>query len=349
MTREPKLARSTPEAPGETRKEKPMPNARVIGTGHYLPEKIVTNFDLEEMMDTTDEWIRQRTGIHERRIAADNQAASDLAINAAKRALEDAGIDPAEIDYIILATCSPDHFFPSTACVVQQAIGAVNAGALDINAACSGFVYGLELAHCLIRAEAHKTILLIGTENLTMHVDWSDRNTAVLFADGAGAALLRATEGDHCVLATHIGADGDSKDILTVPAGGSREPVTPENINIANRTIYMNGRELYKRAVVRFVETVEKVLQKADITGESVDLFIPHQANTRIIFSASKRIGIPDDKIFINLDKTGNTSAASIPIAIDQARRSGRLKPGDVVLFAAFGAGLTWASALMRW
>ena len=326
-----------------------MLNARIIGTGHHLPDKVLTNFDLEKMMDTSDEWIRKRTGIHERHIASESEATSDMGIIAAEHALKDAGVEAGEVDYVLCATSSGDFVMPSTACIIQNRIGAKNAGALDINAACSGFVYALELANSLIQSGAHKTVLVIGAEKLSMYVDWTQRDTAVLFADGAGAALLRADEGDHGILATLVGSDGGAGDILGVPAGGSRQPLTPENIGEAKRFLQMNGRELYRRAVKTFVDAVEKVLEQSGHTGEDVDIFIPHQANTRIISSAAKRVGMPEEKVFINLDKTGNTSAASIPIAIDQAKAAGRLKSGDLVLFAAFGAGLTWAAALMRW
>ncbi|MCC6490043.1 MAG: ketoacyl-ACP synthase III [Candidatus Hydrogenedentes bacterium] len=326
-----------------------MLRSRIVGTGHYLPEKVLTNFDLEHMMETTDEWIRQRTGIFQRHVAADDEFVSDLASHAAKRAIADSGIDVGEIDFIICATLTPDFLMPSAACLIQDKIGACNAGACDLSAACSGFVYALQMADALIRAGVHKTILIIGAEEMTARLDWTKRDTAVLFGDGAGAVVVRGEDGERGVLTTYVGSDGSAADILSIPVGGSRYVLTPENINELDRGIRMNGRELYKRAVVAFEEATVRALEGAGISAADLDLFIPHQANKRIIESATDRIGLDREKIFLNLERVANTSAASIPIALDQARAEGRVKDNSLVLFAAFGAGLTWASAVVRW
>ncbi len=326
-----------------------MRHSKIVGTGHYLPERVVTNDDLSKMVDTNDEWIQQRTGICERHWASDDEAASDMAVCAANVALEDAGVSAEEIDFILCATVCADHYFPSTACIIQDRIGAGPIGASDLNAACSGFIYGLQMADALIRAGAHDTILLVGVEKLSVYIDFEKRDTAVLFGDGAGAVVLRAEEGEEGILSTYTGADGSAKEILWVPSGGSRTPITPENINDIERGMVMDGKALYKRAVASFVNSVENAMKNSGVSMEDIDLFIPHQANIRIIQSAATRLKFPEEKIFVNLDKTGNTSAASIPIALDQACRAGRVKKGDTILLAAFGAGLTWASAIIRW
>lgn len=324
-------------------------NARIVGTGHYLPERVLTNTDLEHLMDTTDEWIRQRTGILQRHIAADDEAASDLAAHASKRALEAASVSADEIDFIFCATLTPDYFMPSSACLVQHKLGAKRAGACDINAACSGFVYALQHADALVRAGVHRTILIAGSEIMTARLDWTKRDTAVLFGDGAGAVVVQAHNGDAGVLSTYTASDGGGYDILMVPAGGSAQVITPENINALNRGILMNGRELYKRAIHAFGDAVEQALRRANVSVGEIDIFVPHQANRRIIAAACERIGLPEQKVFLNLDQVANTSAASIPIALDQAYAQGRIRKGSLVLLAAFGAGLTWGSAVVRW
>lgn len=323
--------------------------ARIVGTGHYLPERVLTNNDLEHLMDTTDEWIRQRTGILQRHIAADDEAASDLAAHACKDAIAAAGINAEQVDFIVCATLTPDYFMPSSACLIQHKLGATRAGACDINAACSGFIYGLQHADALIRAGVHRTVVVVGSEIMTARLDWTKRDTAVLFGDGAGAVVLRGDAAGPGILSTYTASDGAGYDILMVPAGGSAQVITPENINALNRGIHMNGRELYKRAIHAFGDAVEQALRRADVTVDEIDLFVPHQANRRIIAAACERIGLPEEKVFLNLDQVANTSAASIPIALDQARAQGRLKDGDLVLLAAFGAGLTWGSAVIRW
>jgi len=326
-----------------------MIHARIIGTGHYLPKRLVTNDDLAKFVDTSDEWVRQRTGIEQRYFAAPEEAVSDMGTEAGKRALADAGVTPEEVDYIICATLTADFLMPSSACVIQHNLGACNAGASDLNAACSGFVYGLQHADALIRAGVHKTILVIGGEKLSDHLLWDKRDTAVLFGDGAGAAVLQARDGEHGVLSTYTRSDGSAAEILSVPSGGSRQPITPENVNTIERGVAMNGRELYKRSIAAFGDAIEVALHQTGLKVDEIDLFIPHQANKRIIDSAAKRVGLAEEKIYLNVMQVANTSAGSIPIAIDQARAEGKLKEGDTLLLAAFGGGLTWASAMIRW
>ena len=325
--------------------------ASIIGTGSYLPETVLTNFDLEKMVDTSDEWIRQRTGIAERRIAEDDIATSDLSVQAARLAIKKAQIDPLEIEMILVATVTPDTFFPSTACYVQKGIGAKNASAMDISAACAGFLYGLDLANGLIISGQYDTILVVGGEVFNKIVDWNDRNTCVLFGDGAGAAVVQSTEEPKGILASYIGSDGDyAADIslLGIPAGGSRMPVTSEAIDQNLNKIQMNGREVFKLGVRLMPEAAERALQKANVSVDDVDLLIPHQANLRIIEAVGQRLGVPREKVYINVDKYGNTSAATVIIALDEAIQDGRAKPGDLILLVTFGAGLTWGSTLLR-
>lgn len=324
--------------------------AAITGTGSYLPETVLTNFDLEKMVDTSDEWIRQRTGIVERRIAEDDIATSDLSAQAARLAIKKAQIDPLEIEMILVATVTPDTFFPSTACYVQKGIGAKNACAMDISAACAGFLYGLDLANGLIISEQYDTILVVGGEVFNNIVDWNDRNTCVLFGDGAGAAVVQATEEPKGILASYIGSDGDYADIdlLGIPAGGSRMPVTSEAIDQKLDKIQMNGREVFKLGVRLMPEAAQRALSKANLSVEDIDLLIPHQANLRIIEAVGDRLGVPREKVYINVDKYGNTSAATVIIALDEAIQDGRAKPGDLILLVTFGAGLTWGSTLLR-
>lgn len=324
--------------------------AAITGTGAYLPENILTNFELEKMVDTSDEWIRQRTGIVERRIAEDDIATSDLSIHAARLAIKRAQIDPLDIQMILVATVTPDTFFPSTACYVQKGIGAKNASAMDISAACAGFLYGLDLANGLIISGQYDTILVVGAEVFNNIVDWNDRNTCVLFGDGAGAAVVQATEEDRGIIASYIGSDGDYADIdlLGIPAGGSRMPVTPDAIDQSLNKIQMNGREVFKLGVRLMPEAAERALKKADVSVDDIDLLIPHQANLRIIEAVGQRLGVPREKVYVNVDKYGNTSAATVIIALDEAIRDGTAKPDDLVLLVTFGAGLTWGSTLLR-
>ncbi len=325
-------------------------NAAITGTGAYLPENVLTNFDLEKMVDTSDEWIRQRTGIVERRIAEDEVATSDLSVHASRLAIKKAQIDPLEIQMILVATVTPDTFFPSTACYVQKGIGAKNASAMDISAACAGFLYGLDLANGLIISGQYDTILVVGGEVFNNIVDWNDRNTCVLFGDGAGAAIVQATDEENGIISSYIGSDGDYADIdlLGIPAGGSRMPVTTDAINQKLNKIQMNGREVFKLGVRLMPEAAERALKKADITIDEIDLLIPHQANLRIIEAVGQRLGVPREKVYVNVDKYGNTSAATVIIALDEAIQQGRAKPGDLILLVTFGAGLTWGSTLLR-
>ncbi|RKU31994.1 3-oxoacyl-ACP synthase [Candidatus Poribacteria bacterium] len=324
--------------------------AAIAGTGAYLPETVLTNFDLEKMVDTSDEWIRQRTGIVERRIADADVATSDLSVHASRLAIKNAHIDPIDIEMILVATVTPDTVFPSTACYVQQGIGAKNASAMDISAACAGFLYGLDLANGLIISGQYNTILVVGGEVFNNIVDWEDRNTCVLFGDGAGAAIVQATEEPKGILASYIGSDGDYADInlLGIPAGGSRMPVTSDALDKNLNKIQMNGREVFKLGVRLMPEAAQRVLRKAEMSIDDIDLLIPHQANLRIIEAVGDRLGVPREKVYVNVDKYGNTSAATVIIALDEAIRQGHAKPGDLVLLVTFGAGLTWGSTLLR-
>jgi 3-oxoacyl-[acyl-carrier-protein] synthase-3 len=321
----------------------------IIGTGSYVPERVLTNFDLEKMVDTSDAWIRTRTGISERRIAAKEEATSDLATKAALAAMEQAQVTAEEIDLIIVSTVTPDMAFPATACWVQKNIDAVRAACFDISAACSGFVYALEIAQQFISTHVYNTVLIIGADKLSSIVDWSDRNTCVLFGDGAGAAILRNRAGSHGVIATYMGSDGEFTDILCMPGGGSRTPITPENINQKLNTIKMVGKETYKQAVTAMSTAADKVLELAGLTSQDITCVIPHQANIRIIEAIAHRMGIPMDKFYVSLERYGNTSAGAVAIALDEAHRTDRIKIGDYILLIVFGGGLTWASCIIQW
>ncbi|GAB7027311.1 beta-ketoacyl-ACP synthase III [Geotalea toluenoxydans] len=326
-----------------------MIRTRITGTGSALPDKVLTNSDLEKMVDTSDEWITTRTGIKERRIAAEGEYTSTFATRAAEKALEMAGVKAEELDLIIVGTVTPDFPFPSTACVIQSNLKAINAAAFDVSAACSGFIYGLSIADRFIRTGTAKKALVIGGEVLSRILDWTDRNTCLLFGDGAGAAVVEAQEGDCGVLSTHIRSDGSYWELLYQPGCGGRNPATQKTIDEKLMFIKMHGNEVFKLAVRAMEDVARQALAANDLTTDDIDLFIPHQANRRIIDAIGKRLGIAEEKVFINLERYGNTSAASIPIALDEANRSGRLKEGDVVLLDAFGGGLTWGSALFRW
>jgi 3-oxoacyl-[acyl-carrier-protein] synthase III len=327
-----------------------MPNARIIGTGSYLPRKVLTNADLEKLVDTSDEWIQSRTGICTRHMAADDEATSDLAYHASVAALQMGNLDPADLDMILVATATPDHVFPSTACLLQDRLGAKKAGGLDISAACSGFVYGVGMAHGLIQSGTCRTVLVVGAETLTRVVNWQDRNTCVLFGDGAGAALLRAEEGDRGVLSVHMRSDGSKGAILIIPGGGSRHPVSHSVVDEGLAKIQMNaGNEVFKLAVRAMEEVALAALKQAGLEVGDVDHIISHQANLRIISALGQRLGLPDHKVVVNVQRVGNTSAATIPLAMDEAVRDGRIQPGHLVLLCAFGGGLTWGSALVRW
>lgn len=326
-----------------------MKRARITGTGSFVPEKVVTNFDLEKFLDTNDEWIRTRTGIVERHIAADGENTSDLATEAARRALAMAGVDPAEIDLIIVGTITGDYPWPATACIVQNNLGAVNAGAVDVSAACSGFLYALSMAGDRIMAGNASKILVIGAEVLSRTLDWSDRNTCVLFGDGAGAVVLEACEEGRGILSTHLYADGSQVELLGQPGFGTKIPPSAEAMARGDHFLKMQGNEVFKVAVRNMSEVARIALEANGMTVEDVDLFIPHQANVRILDATAKRIGLRDDQVYVNVDRFGNTSAATIPIALDEVVRAGRLKEGDILLLDAFGGGFTWASALLRW
>lgn len=327
-----------------------MERARITGTGSSLPNKILTNAELERMVDTNDEWITSRTGIKQRRIAAEGEFTSTFAVEASRRALEMSGIGADELDLIILGTVTPDFPFPATACIIQHEIGACNAAAFDISAACSGFVYGLSIADKYIRSGIAKKALIVGAEVLSRIVDWSDRNTCILFGDGAGAAVVEASEGDSGILSTHIYSNGSFWETLYQAGSGSRNPAT-SNRTIDERQFYlrMEGNDVFKHAVRGMDEAACAALSANAMLPSDISLFIPHQANKRIIDATAKRLGLTDDKVFVNLHNYGNTSAASIPIALDEANRSGRLTSGDIVLLDAFGGGFTYGSALMRW
>jgi 3-oxoacyl-[acyl-carrier-protein] synthase-3 len=331
------------------RSAKPLRTVSIIGTGSYVPEKILTNADLSRIVNTSDDWITTRTGIKERRIAAKDETTSDMAAKAALKAIGQAKISPKEINLILVATATPDMLFPATACFVQKKIGATNAACLDISAACAGFLFGVEIAQQFITSHTHDTVLVIGAEKLTSITNWTDRNTCVLFGDGAGAAVLRHRGSAHGVISTHIGSDGQYADILFMPGGGSRCPITRENVDRNLQTIHMMGKEVYKQAVTAMLNAAKKVLDQAGLSIEDISCVIPHQANVRIIEAIADRLGISRDKMFVNLDRYGNTSAAAVAIALDEANRTGRIKPGDYVLMVVFGGGLTWASTVLEW
>ena len=332
----------------KTRTPNLIRGASIAGTGSAVPERILTNFDLEKMVDTSDEWIVERTGIRERRIAAEGTVTSDLAKEAALKALDDAGMTPDELDLVIVATVTPDTIFPSCACVVQGEIGAGNAAAFDISAGCTGFVYALSVARDLVASGMYDNILVIGAEILSRIVDWQDRNTCVLFGDGAGAAVIRPCAFGEGIIECVLRSDGSHGDVLVLPAGGSRMPASHGTVDSKLHYIQMKGNLVYRFAVRVMVEAAVEALNKANLKEEDIDYIIPHQANQRLIDLAGERLGTPD-KIFSNIARLGNTSAASIPIALDEAARSGKLKNGDMVLLVGFGAGLTWGSAILKW
>ena len=337
-----------PDSPSPNQSQ--FPPVRIAGTGSYLPGKVLSNEDLERMVDTSDEWITSRTGIKERRIAADDEPTSHLAAKAARRALDQADLEGEDVELIIVATITPDTFTPATACYVQEQLGANRAVAFDVSAACSGFLYALELARSLIQSGGPKNALIIGAEKLSAFVNWSDRNTCVLFGDGAGAAVLLPSEnGGGKVLSSHLGTDGRQAELLNIPGGGSACPITPENAEKQLATLAMQGREVFKHAVNAMRRASEKAIETAQLTAGEIQLVIPHQANLRIIDAIVDRLEIPSERVFVNLDKYGNTSAAAVAIALDEAHRDGKIKSGDHVLLVAFGAGLTWASAVIRW
>ena len=325
-----------------------MKKVGIIGVGEYLPKKVLTNAALEKMVDTSDEWITQRTGIKERRLVSKHEAASDLATNAAREALKNAKIKPQDLDLIIVATITPDMQFPSTACFVQKNLGAGNAICFDISAACSGFVYAIAIAQVFIARGNYKNALIIGVEVLSSITDWQDRNTCVLFGDGAGAAVLAEVKSGG-ILSTYLGSDGANTDLLMLPGGGSRNPVTHTTVDKRLHYIKMRGNELFKLAVKIMAEVAKEALRQAGLECSDIDLVIPHQANIRIIMAMAKRMGLPQEKIYLNIEKYGNMSSASTATALCEAVKEGRIKRGDILLLDAFGAGLVWGACVMKW
>jgi 3-oxoacyl-[acyl-carrier-protein] synthase-3 len=335
--------------PRSQRLHKPKRTVSIIGTGSYVPERVLTNADLEKLVDTSDEWILARTGIRERRIAGENEHTSDLAAKAAERALENAGITANDLDLIIVATATPDMLFPSTACFVQKQIGAKKAACFDMSAACSGFLYALEIAQQFITSHTYNNVLVIGAEKLSSIVDWTDRNTCVLFGDGAGAAILRSRAGSHGVISTYMGSNGEYTDILSMPGGGSRFPITKENVDQRLNTIKMSGKEVFKHAVNAMHTAAMCALEQSGLRPQDLACIIPHQANMRIIEALATRMDLPMERFMVNLDRFGNTSAAAVAMALDEANRTGRMQIGDYVLLVVFGGGLTWASSVIQW
>lgn len=323
---------------------------RILGTGRSVPDNVVTNADLAARVDTSDEWIRERTGIRERRIALEGVCTSELCEQAARRALEAAGVEPRDLDLVIVATATPDMPFPSTACFLQERLGIRGQMAFDLTAACTGFLYGLTVAEQFVSSGSSRRALVVGAELLSRIVDWTDRGTCVLFGDGAGAAVLGPSEDPgRGILSARMAADGAYWRILNLPGGGTAHPTTAETVAAGLHKVKMQGNEVFKVAVRALQEMAELVLQEAGVEGGDLDLFIPHQANRRIIDAVAKRLHVPDEKVYVNLDRYGNTSAASIPIALDELVRAGRVKPGDLLLLDAFGGGVTYGAVLLRW
>jgi 3-oxoacyl-[acyl-carrier-protein] synthase-3 len=323
--------------------------ARITGIGYYLPKTILSNYDFEQFVDTSDEWIVTRTGIRERRMAKADEASSDMAVEAARMAMSDAGIDAEDIDLIIVGTVTPDMPFPSCACIVQDRIGAVNAAAFDVTAACSGFIYGVTVAQSMISMEKARRALVIGVETLTRILDFTDRTTCVLFGDGAGAVILEECEAGRGILSTFMRSDGSYAELLYLPGGGSRRPLTVERLKAREQYVKMKGDGLFKYAVKAMVDASRYVLQQADLTSEDIDFLIPHQANVRIIEGVRKRLKLPEEKVVVNIDRVGNTSSASIPIALGEAKEQGLIKKGDTILLVGFGGGLTWGAVLLTY
>jgi 3-oxoacyl-[acyl-carrier-protein] synthase III len=324
-------------------------NAAIVGLGMSVPERVVTNDELAQRVETTDEWIQTRTGIRERRVSDPQTATSDLAFQAAQDALQDAGIDAADLDLIVCATTSGDYIWPSTACVVQEKLGAKRAGAFDLGAACSGFCYGLATADGFIKSGMAQNVLVIGADTLTKQMNWSDRATCVLFGDGAGAAVLTACSPDEGILTSVLGSDGSGVESVWIPAGGTRTPFSHEVIDAGEHLLRMQGKEVYKFAVSIVPDSIEDALRRACLRPQDVDLLVLHQANARIMFAIAERLGIAEDKVFVNVDRYGNTSAATVPMALTEAQQQGRLNRGDLVVTCGYGAGLTWATNVIRW
>jgi len=326
-----------------------MTLAKIVSLGAYAPKRILTNQDLARMVETSDEWIFQRTGIRERHIAEEGEATSDLAVRAAQQALERAGVEPEEVEFIIVGTTTGDMAFPTTANLVQHRLGCRTAGSADVYAACSGSIYSLSIGAQYIQTGKYRTVLAIGAETLSKITDFTDRGTCILLADAAGAAVLRPATGAFGILDTDLYSDGQYWDLLYQPGGGSRNPATHETVDKRMHYAKMKGNEVFKVAVRMFVECAGRILERNGFTAKDIDLFIPHQANLRIIAAAAKRVGLPMERVFVNVDRYGNTGAASVYVALEEAWSMGRIKPGDLVLLAAFGGGFTWGAALIRW
>lgn len=328
---------------------KTLKTVGILGVGHYAPEKVLTNFDLEKMVDTSDEWIVERTGIRERRVAGEDEATSDISFKAACKALEMAKVQPEDLDLIIVCTLSPDTIFPSVACLIQDRLGAKKAGAFDLQAGCSGFVYGLSVACQMASTGMHKKILVVGAEVLSKITNWTDRNTCVIFADGAGAAVVGEVEEGSGYINSVLHADGSGGKYIIQPAGGTRMPASHETVDKNLHTIHMDGSEVFKFASRIVPKVANEVLEGTGLDIKDIDIIIPHQANARIINAAAKRLGIPVDKFFVNIERYGNTSAGSVPLALSEAVEQGLIKKGDNVLLIGFGTGLTWAACILKW
>lgn len=326
-----------------------MLRAKILGTGSYMPEKVLTNAELEKIVDTSDEWITERTGIKERRLASEEQTSSDLAFNAAAAALKNAGLKARDLDLIVVGTVTPDMPFPSTACILQSRLGAKHAAAFDVNAACSGFLFSLSVGNSFVTSGQAKRVLVVGTEMLSKFTDWQDRTTCVLFGDGAGAVVLEQSKDDTGILSVDIHSDGSLGDLLCIPGGGSKCPPSVETIADKQHFIRMKGNETFKVAVKTLEKVAVETLKKNKLSASDLALLIPHQANLRIIQATAKRLKLPEERVMVNIERTGNTSSASIPIALDEAVRYGRVRKNDYILMEAFGGGLTWASAMVKW
>jgi len=328
-----------------------MYECRIAGTGRYVPEKVLTNTDLEKIVETSDEWIIKRTGIRERRIAAEDQSTSDLALEAARVALDRAGLAAEDLDAIILATLTPDTYCPAGACYVQNLLGATNACAFDLSAACTGFVYGITVGSSLVRTGVHKNVLVLGAETLSRFIDYTDRNTCILFGDGAGAAVLsRAEEGSDSRLLDHyLRSDGGGTDLIIMPGGGARRPASHDTVDGKLHFLSMQGNDVFKFATKSMQTLIETAIERNELSVDDLDLVVPHQVNSRIIDTVLRKVDIPKEKIYLNLQRYGNTSAASVPMALHEAVEEGRVQPGNLVLLVAFGAGLTWGYNLVRW
>ena len=329
--------------------KEPRPAVEIVSTGRWLPDRVVTNKDLEKELDTSDEWIRERTGITERRLAPKDMCVADMGARASRIAMERAGVHPGEVDVIIVSTATPDRLLPSTACDLQALLGATNAAAYDISAACSGFLYALTIAEGHIVSGRAEIVLVVATEKMSSIVDWGDRSTAVLFGDGAGAVIVRRAENGRGLISSFMRSDGTLAELLWRPGGGARMPMDVAVLDERNHLVKMAGREVFKAAVRSMAESADQALLRAGLTGEDIDLFIPHQANIRIIESTARYANVPMEKVYVNVNRLGNMSSATIPVALDEALEQGIVKPGTNIMMAAFGAGFTWASAVIRW